>query len=122
MKRTLVLLLLLLAAPATAGVLEVVCVAPTMDNDSETCDSVIAVPRVNTPLVVHMSWFSTLRGGPAGQDSLNCAPGDTLIFSRWLPGGSYRVNLWATDKGGVGCPTESVRVVRSWPGRVRVVK
>jgi len=115
-------LVLLLAMPATAGVLEVVCVAPTMDEDG-SCDSSVAVPRtVASQMYVHLTWASTVRGGSFGHDSLACAPGDTLAFVRWIPGGTYRTVLYATDAGGEGCPTEIVRFVRSWPGRVRVVR
>lgn len=122
MKRLIIVLALLLAMPAHAGVMEVVCVAPVEDNDG-SCDSVVSVPRRgNPPMTVHFTWMSTLRGGAAGHDSLLCAGGDTLAFSRWVPGGSYRTSLWAVDAGGRGCSTDTLRVVRGWPGKVRVVK
>ena len=106
---------------AEAGVLEIVCVAPLQDNDSGTCDSVVAIPRVG-PLWVHLQWQSTVRGGAAGHDSLTAAGGDTLSFVRWISAGEYRTSLWASDAGGIGCAFDTVRTVRGWPGRVRVLK
>ena len=110
------------AATASAGVLEVACVAPTTDNDG-SCDSVVSVPRWgDPPLWVHFQWMSTVRGGSFGHDSLNVAPGDTLVFSRWVPGGDYRARLWASDAGGAGCATDTVLKVKGWPGHVKLVK
>lgn len=121
--RLLILLALLLAAPATAGVLEVTCVAPVNDNDSGSCDSTIAVPRWgNLPMTIHLTWRSVLRGGAFGHDSLTVSGGDTLTFSRWLPGGDYYAAIWAADAGGAGCRTEWVESVRGWPGMVKRVK
>jgi len=115
-------LVLLLAVPATAGVLEVVCVAPTMDADG-ACDSLVAIPRWSgAPLTIHLVWQSAVRGGSFGHDSLAVAPGDTLTFSRWIPAGQYRYWLYASDAGGEGCRTEGLYDVRGWPGMVRRVK
>ena len=120
MRLSLLFALLLYAIPATAGVFEVVCVAPTEDNDG-SCDSVVAIPRVG-PLWVHLQWQSTVRGGAAGHDSLTAAGGDTLSFVRWISAGEYRYWLWASDAGGEGCRSEGLTTVRGWPGMVKRVK
>lgn len=123
MRPALIALLLLLATTAHAGEFRVDCVAPVDDNASESCDSVVSVPRWgNPPMTVYLTWQSTRRGGVMGADSLTCFGGDTLSFWHWIPGGAYYTSLWAVDAGGAGCSSDSVRVVKGWPGKVRIIK
>jgi hypothetical protein len=89
---------LLLLAISTAWVY---FAAPTYDNTSLCGATPILVANVSDSVMCHVAW----TGPSTGEDSIKVKKGN--LSKRAVVGlpGNYVVKAWASDPGGVGCPT-----------------
>ena len=117
MKR-LLLLAMLFAGTATAATIPVSGTVPRLDNSGSCAQPYERVnPYDSDSATVQIRWV----GPVLGSDSLRVRKGDHFNYTATVSPGGYVFTLWAVDRGGIGCPVSTSKVIGDMLSPAKIV-